>query len=111
MPKSIESDRDVRFVYDFWQSISKRFNTEMFMSTKHHPQSDGQTENANGVMKGTWRHCVGPYQQDWEELLPVVQFALNNSFNSAIRKTPFMLMYGQHPDNPTSTGYGIVMLL
>ena len=61
------------------------------MSTKNHPQSDGQTENANGVMEDTLRHFVGPYQQDWEELLPVVEFAMINWFNSAIQNTPFML--------------------
>ena len=108
VPKSIVSDLDVRFVADFWQSISRRFETELFMSTKNHPQSDGQTENANGVMEDTLRHFVGPFQQDWEELLPVVEFPMNNSFNSAIQNTPFMLTYGTIPH---LRGYGIVILL
>ena len=102
VPKSIVSDRDFRFVSDFWQSISKRLNTELFMSTKNHPQSDDQTKHANSVMKDTLRHFVGPYQKYWEELLPVVEFSMNNSFNSAIQNTPFMLTYGQHPDDHAS---------
>ena len=62
VPKSIVSDRDVRFESDFWQSISKRFNTEVLMSTKNHPPSDGQTENAHGVKEDTLGRFVGPYQ-------------------------------------------------
>ena len=102
IPRSVVSDRDVRFVSDFWRSINKRFGTKLYMSTKDHPQSDGQTENANQVMEDTLRHFVGPYQNDWEDLLPVMEFAMNNAWNSTIQNTPFMLTYGQHPDDPTT---------
>ena len=71
------------------------------MSTKYHPQTDGQTENANGVLEDTLRHFVGPFQSDWEDRLPVIEFAMNNSWNSSIQTTPFMLNYGQGPDDPT----------
>ena len=101
VPQSIVSDRDVKFVSGFWRSVNKLMATKMKMSTKYHPQTDGQTENANGVMKDTLRHFVGPYQQEWEELLPMVEFAMNNAYNSTIQTTPFMLTYGQDPDDPT----------
>ena len=102
IPASIVSDRDVRFVPDFWRSINNRFGIKLYMSTRDHPQSDGQIENANQIMEDTLRHFVGPYQTDWEDLLPVVEFAMNNSWNSTIQNTPFMLTYGQHPDDPTT---------
>ena len=102
IPTSIVSDRDVRFVSDFWRSINQRFGTQLYMSTRDHPQSDGQTENANQIMEDTLRHFVGPFQTDWEDLLPVVEFAMNNSRNSTIQNTPFMLTYAKHPDDPTT---------
>ena len=71
------------------------------MSTARHPQTDGQTENANGVLEDTLRHFVGPYQVNWDELLPVAEFAMNNAWNTSVGNTPFMLNYGQHPDTPT----------
>ena len=70
------------------------------MSTAYHPQTDGQTERVNGVLEDTLRHVVGPFQQDWDELLAQVEFALNNSWHHSIRNTPFMLNYGQNPDDP-----------
>ena len=102
LPKSIVSDRDVRFVSEFWRAIQKRFKTDLRMSTKNHPQTDGQTENANQVLEDTLRHFVGPYQQDWEKILPVAEFAMNNSFNSSIGMTPFMMNYAQNPRDPTT---------
>jgi hypothetical protein len=100
-PKDIVSDRDVRFTSAFWKALNQRFGTRLSMSTKFHPQTDGQTERMNGILEDTLRHFVGPFQRDWEELLPVVEFAMNNSWNASIQNTPFMLNYGQNPDDPT----------
>ena len=36
------------------------------MATKNHPQTDGQTENANGVLENALRHFVSPFQKDRE---------------------------------------------
>ena len=101
IPETIVSDRDVRFTSRFWRALNERFKTRLAMSTKYHPQTDGQTENANGVLENTLRHFVGPFQSDWEDRLPVIEFAMNNSWNSSIQTTPFMLNYGQNPDDPT----------
>ena len=79
IPETIVSDRDVRFTSRFWRALNERFKTKLAMSTKFHPQTDGQTENANGVLEDTLRHFVGPYQTDWEDKLPVIEFAMNNA--------------------------------
>ena len=54
-----------------------------------------------GVLEDSLRHFVGPYQQDWDELLAPAEFALNYSWHHSIRNTPFMLNYGQNPGDPT----------
>ena len=102
-PKDIVSDRDVRFK-GFWRSLHELHGIKLRMSTPLHAQTDGQTENANGVLEDTLRHFVGPFQQDWDECLPAAEFAMNNAWNSSVRNTPFMLNYGQHPDTPATIG-------
>ena len=101
VPDDIVSDRDVRFMSHFWAALHDAFGTKRNMSTKNHPQTDGQTENANGVLEDTLRHFVGPFQDDWDDKLAVAEFAMNNAWNSSIQNTPFMLNYGQNPDDPT----------
>ena len=101
VPQDIVSDRDVRFRSLFWRSLAERLGTKLSKSTKDHPQSDGQTERMNGVLEDTLRHFVGPYQTDWDERLAVAEFAMNSAFNASVQATPFMLNYGQTPDDPT----------
>ena len=36
---------------------------------------------------------------DWDELLPVIQLTINNTFNSTIKESPFFALYGY--DSPT----------
>ena len=67
------------------------------MSTALHPQTDGQTERANGTLEDVLRHFVNPAQTDWDVKLPCCEFAVNNSWNRATGSTPFFLNYGDHP--------------
>lgn len=48
------------------------------------------------------RHYVNPRQDDWDTLLPLLEFAVNNSWQESIQNTPFYLTYGRHPRTPSS---------
>jgi hypothetical protein len=100
-PTSIVSDRDVRY-RGFWEALHELNGVKPRKSTGMHPQTDGQTENANGVLEDTLRHYVGPFQMDWDKHLASAEFAMNNAWNSSVRNTPFMLNYGQHPHTPAT---------
>lgn len=41
---------------------------------------------------------------DWDDLLPLAEFAINNSCHSSTGHTPFFLNSGQHPLNPLTLG-------
>lgn len=41
-------------------------------------------------------------QEEWDNLLPLVEFAYNNSINASTKVSPFFLMYGAHPITPSS---------
>jgi len=36
-------------------------------------------------------------EQDWEKILPLLEFAYNDTQQSSTKQTPFYLNYGQHP--------------
>jgi transposase InsO family protein len=64
VPQTLISDRDVRFRSQLWQRALDTWGINHCRSSGKHPQTDGQTENANGVLEDTLRHFVGPYQSN-----------------------------------------------
>jgi hypothetical protein len=46
------------------------------------------------------RHYVSPTLTDWDELLTLVEFAINNSYHESIKTTPFLLTKGRQVLTP-----------
>ncbi|KAG2884841.1 hypothetical protein PC117_g25712 [Phytophthora cactorum] len=59
------------------------------MSTADHPQTDGQTERVNRVVEDILRSVCAEAPRRWSEVLPLVEFALNNAVNASTGFTPF----------------------
>jgi hypothetical protein len=102
VPKVLISDRDPRFPSAFWRSFCTRLGIESRFSTAYHPQTDGQTERTNRVLEEVLRHFVDASHSNWEELLPLAAFAMNNAKSASTGETPFFLNYGTHPATPVS---------
>jgi hypothetical protein len=96
-PKSIVSDLGKQFLAKFWLRICQRLGARPQLSTAHHPESDGQTEIANGFLEQYLR-CFCEFDQgDWVNLLPMAEFFANNKESSTTGLTPFFATYGFHP--------------
>jgi hypothetical protein len=52
------------------------------------------------VLEEYLRHYVNHSQDDWDQWLPLAEFAYNNSVHEAAGETPFFLNYGLHPRLP-----------
>ena len=97
MPKSIVSDRGPQFTNAWLSALYKRLGTQQWLSTAYHPESDGQTERVNRVLTEMLRHFVNKSTYDnWDENLPLAEFAHNNAKSSATGYTPFYICYGKH---------------
>lgn len=110
VPTSLVSDRDPRFTGHFWTALQQLLGTKLRMSTAYHPETDGQTENANKTIKQVLRACVNDRQDDWDDHLSLVEFAINSSVSPTTGYSPFFLNNGREPrlpwslDNPTPPG-------
>jgi len=76
------------------------------MSTAFHPQTDGQTEHLNQTIEAYLRAFVGHEQDNWVGLLPMAEFAYNNSITMGNGMSPFYANYGFHPvsSDPAASG-------
>ena len=69
LPKSILSDRDVKFMGHFWRTLWKKMNTQLSYSSAYHPQTDRKTEVVNRSLGNLLRSLVGENSQMWDRVL------------------------------------------
>ena len=97
LPTFITSDRDKLFVSNLWRTLTAELNISLRMSTRGHPETDGASEILNQHIEQYIRMYCTYEQNNWSKLLPLAEFAYNNSVNSAISTTPFVADLGLHP--------------
>ena len=81
-PKSIVSDRDTRFVGQFWRKLWKKLTKLSFISS-YHPQTDGKTKVVNRSLGNLLRSLAGEHPKQWDHILPQAEYAYNDSPNKS----------------------------
>ena len=69
LPRSIVSDKDVKFIGHFWRTLWKNLGTQLNFSSAYHPQTDGQTEVVNRSLGNLLRSLTGENSQLWDRAL------------------------------------------
>ena len=70
------------------------------MSTNFHPQTDGQAERTIQTLEDMLRACVIDFKGNWDDHLPLIEFAYNNSYHSSIKMAPYEALYGRKCRSP-----------
>ncbi|MCO5572734.1 hypothetical protein L7F22_026493 [Adiantum nelumboides] len=68
--------------------------TTLKFSSSFHPQTDGQSEEANSIVLDLLKCYVSEHKGKWEQYLPLVEYAYNNTVHSSIDKAPFEIVEG-----------------
>ena len=115
LPSDIVSDRDPVFTSKFWAELMERLDVQLRKSTAFRPQTDGQTERVSQSLEQYLRQYCNYEQDNWCDLLPLAEYAYNNSATTATQMSPFFANYGFHPrtnwpvekesKNPASRNY------
>jgi len=83
----IVSDRGKHFILWFWRSLCQLLGIKSNLSTAYHPETDGKTECVNQILEQYLQVYVNYQQDDWVNLLPLAEFAYNNTSHSATMVT------------------------
>jgi transposase InsO family protein len=102
VPNTIISDRGAQFIARFWEQLQEALRTKLIRSSAYHPQTDGQTERVNQILKDMLRSCVIHYGKNWDKCLPLAQFSYNNSYQASLKMAPFEALYGRRYRTPLS---------
>ncbi|MCO5562378.1 hypothetical protein L7F22_016005 [Adiantum nelumboides] len=86
---------------NFWKGLFENLSTRLNFSSAYHPQTDGQSEIANLTILDLLKSYVTEVDQrsQWEEYLPLVEYAYNNTVHTSTGKAPFEVLEGR-PKSP-----------
>ena len=77
LPRAIVSDRGSNWTSRFWTKLCAILGIKQCLSTAFHPQTDGSTERTNQEVLRYLQTYINHYQDDWEDWLLLVTFAIN----------------------------------
>jgi len=97
LPKYIISDHRPQFIACFTKELYHLLGIKLASSTAWHPQTGRQTERVNQELDQYLWLFVNKQQDDWYNLLPMVEFQHNNHVHSTIQQPPFLLDTGRLP--------------
>src|SRR3954469_21028700 len=100
VPKKIVTDRGLVFTSAFWKQLHEALGSKLDFSTTYHPETGGQTERTNQILKDMLRACALNFGGSWEDHLPLAEFSYNNNYQSSIKMAPFEALYGQKCRSP-----------
>ena len=83
---------------NFFQSLGTALDMHLHFTSGYHPEGDGQTERTNQTLE-QYLYVYCNYQQDnWSELLPLVEFVYNNSPSATTGVFLFFANKGYYPN-------------
>src|SRR5882724_9860811 len=89
IPSHITSDCSMEFVSHFFRSLGTALDMKLHFTSGYHPKGDRQTEKKNETLEQYLRVYCNYQQDNWSELLPLAEFAYNNTPSATTGITPF----------------------
>ena len=97
LPKHVVSDHRPQFVASFTKELYRLLGIRLSSSMAWHSQTDRQTERINQELNQFLCLFVNERQDNWYNLLLIMEFQHNNHVHSATQQTPFLLDTGRIP--------------
>ena len=107
IPLHITSDWGSEFVSAFFHSLRKVLDMKLHFTSSYHPEGNRQTERANQTLEQYLQVYCNYQQNNWSNLLPLAEFAYNNTPNATTGLTPFYANKGYHPSITIHTEHDI----
>lgn len=96
-PETIISDRGPQFISSFWIEFCRIIGVKIKLATAYHKETDGQTEIMNKYIDLRLRPYVNFYQDNWSEMLPMMDRVQLTMPHASIGMEPYQLLFGMAP--------------
>lgn len=100
IPHEIQSDQGSNFTSDLFKAVLKELGITQTLSTAYHPQSQGALERCHQTLKSMLRKFCYEREQEWDEALPYMLFAIRETPSESLGVSPFEMLYGRKVRGP-----------
>jgi len=97
LPLHVTSNQGSEFISRFTRSLASVLKMRLHFTLDYYLQADGQTERVNQMLKQYLYMYCNYQQSDWSCLLPLAEFAYNNTPSKTIDVSLFFTNKGYHP--------------
>ena len=94
IPQSLTSDNVLQFRGQLILDMCEEFGISKDFFAPRHPQSNGQVEAVNKIIKTTLKRRLEGLKGRWAADLPLVLWSYRTTARTATGETPFSLAYG-----------------
>ncbi|KAM9971006.1 hypothetical protein ACTFIR_002871 [Dictyostelium discoideum] len=81
---------------------AKTMDSKLKMTVAHRAQADGQTEKMNREIKRILTKASTEYGENWSDIIPLIEFAMNSSMSKSTKMSPFQIVYGFNLPTPVN---------
>ena len=106
-PLKVMSDRDSKFLGEFWTRLWSRFGSQLQYSYPYEHRSQGSVERSHRTIEQMLRCYVNRNMTDWDQHLHILEFTMNSTIHPATGYSPFFLDTGREPMVPILAGLGL----
>ena len=100
VPKALQSDQGTNFVSTLFQQVMEQLGIQQYIATAYHPQSQGALERLHQTLKSMLRKYCFDNEQDWDNGLIYVLYALRSTPQESLGFSPFQLLFGRDVRGP-----------
>jgi hypothetical protein len=97
VPKTIISDREPRALSAFFSTFTKLLNITHGIATARHQQTDGKCERKIKDVKNLLKPYLDVTGTNWVDMLPILEFRLNDSRMQGLDLSPFEINLLRRP--------------
>lgn len=115
-PNLIIYDSDLVFISHVWKEFLTLLGTRLKFRSVFHPQTNGETEVVNRIVKPYLRCFLNP--KHWLKWLAQAEFWFNSSYYNSIQTIPLKTLYSREPppiikyqQNGTAVEYVYILLM
>jgi hypothetical protein len=101
IPAQLHTDGEKEFVNKLSAKLFELLNAQHSKTSPYHPQCNSQVEVFNKTVNKYLASSIDETTLNWQDFPPALMLAYNTSYHSSIATTPFELLFGVKPRQPS----------